>query len=52
MAVTFLQQIGYTFAHTTSMKILDQQSDRAECKVAAENGPDLLLILASGDLFE
>jgi hypothetical protein len=24
------------------MKILDQQSDRAECKIAAEDGSDLV----------
>jgi len=35
--------------HTTSMKILDQQSDRAECKVAAEDGSDLLSLFLDDD---
>jgi hypothetical protein len=35
--------------HTTSMKILDQQSDRAECKVAAEDGSDLLGLFLDDD---
>src|ERR1700721_2137239 len=35
--------------HTASMKILDQQPDRAECKVAAEDGSDLLSLFLDDD---
>jgi hypothetical protein len=31
------------------MKIVDQQSDRAECKVAAEDGSDLLSLILDDD---
>jgi hypothetical protein len=35
--------------HTASMKILDQQPDRAECKVAAEDRSDLLGLFLDND---
>jgi len=35
--------------HTTSMKIFDQQSDRAECKVAAEDGSDMVSLFLDDD---
>ena len=33
-----------SWPHTASMKIVDQQSDRAECKVAAEDGSAIMAV--------